>query len=386
MRNLRFWAFALLIGLSLAGCQETPERVKDNMKSYGENPQLAEPEVTYCSVDELREAKLTDTDNGNLILTEDVDFSAIEDIGILHIKMEDGFLDDGNIEKYASLFQIDKEGFVEGEASGFGKCITYGEGEEDDYMNICENGGMAYIAKHNSSPGTGEAKAEYSLAKDDISGVFVDFPDGSVSLPRFCQDIERWMDREMPIEGVSHKVSDVAVRGQDGGKDTLSMCVEYEYKGIRFNNHTTPLYGDTYYENGDVDLLTTYFMTLMDFGSQGVPSFFTRNESFSIESSDPITQVVDLGSAIKVVKDTMSGFGISKIQEILPLYIPYTPEHSKMPGKKIEARPVYAFLTGKDEEETPDRLVSGLGRYRHFFLVDMVTGELWTDLEMERKG
>ena len=387
MRHIKFLAFALCASLFLAGCQETPDRVKENMETYGDNPQVAATEITYCSIDDLREAKITGMGSGNLVLPEDVDFSAIEGIDVLHMKIEDGFLNDKNIEKYTSMFHMDKEKFAEGEAPGYGRRVYYDGGEGDDYMDIWENGGMAYMAGQAAGSGTSTVEAEYRLDQDDISGVSIDFPSGPVGLPKLCQEIEEWLDEGMPIDGVSHKISDVAVRKQEGsGKETLSMCAEYEYKGIRFNYHASPIFGEDILEGNNTDLITTYLMTEMDFENPILPSFFTRNESFSIESSEPVTQVVDFESAVRIVEKTMSGFGSFYIQEILPLYMPYTVEHCKMPGKKMEARPVYAFLTKGEEEGEPDRGIMKLGRYGHFFLVDMVTGELTTDLELERKG
>lgn len=387
MRHIKFCAFALCASLFFAGCQETPDKVKENMETYGDNPQVAEMEITYCSIENLRETKLTDMGSGNLKLPKDVDFSSIEGIDMLHIKIEDSFLNDRNIEKYASMFHMDKEEFVEGEAPGYGRRVYYEGGEGDDYMDIWENGGMAYMAGQGAGSGASIVEAAYRLDRDDISGVSIDFQSGPVRLLELCRDIEGWLDENMPIDGVSHKISDVAVRKQeDTGKETLSMCAEYEYKGVRFNYHASPIYGEEILEGNKTDLITTYLMTEMDFENPGRPSLFTRNESFSIESSDPVTQVVDFESAVRIVEKTMSGFGSFHIQEILPLYMPYTVEHSKMPGKKLEARPVYAFLTEKEAESEPEQGIMKLGRYGHFFLVDMVTGELTTDLELERKG
>ncbi len=387
MRYTKFCAFALCAGLLLAGCQETPEGVKENMKTYGDNPQVAETKITYCSVDELREAKITGLDSGNLVLPKDVDFSSVEGVDVLHLKIEDGFLTDENIGKYTSMFHMDKVEFAEGEAFGYGKRVFYEGDEEDDYMDIWENGGMAYMAGQAAGSGASTVEAAYRLDKDDISGVSINFKSGSVGLPKFCRDTEQWLDEEMPIDGVSHKISDVIVRKQDGsGKNTLSLCAEYEYKGVRFNYHAGPISGEEILEGGKTDLITTYLMTEMDFEDSDSPSFFTRNESFSLESFDPVTQVVDFESAVRIVKNAMSGFGVSEIQEIIPLYMPYTVEQSKMPGKKMEARPVYAFLANRKPEGEPDRGVMKMGRYGHFFLVDMVTGEMTTDLEMEQKG
>ena len=76
----------------------------------------------------------------------------------------------------------------------------------------------------------------------------------------------------------------------------------------------------------------------------------------------------------------MSGFGVFHVSEAIPLYFMFLKDYEEAPGKKIEARPVYAFLVTEKSEDM-NLGVLKRGQCKHFFLVDMVTGEFTTDLD-----
>ena len=107
------------------------------MKKYGDNPQLESSEFTYCSVDEIKQAKLPELTGSNLSFPEHIDFSGVEDVEILHLSLEKDFLNESNVEKYMALFggdleEIEREKKSDETDSGV-DIIEY-ENESGDYM------------------------------------------------------------------------------------------------------------------------------------------------------------------------------------------------------------------------------------------------------------
>lgn len=65
------------------------------MEEYGENRQVKQSEITYCTVDELKNTQMPDVPMGALTLPETVDFSAVEGVGILHLSVKKHFFGRG---------------------------------------------------------------------------------------------------------------------------------------------------------------------------------------------------------------------------------------------------------------------------------------------------
>ena len=385
MRKLkRILLFAgLCFGLFLSGCQETPEQVEENMSRYGDNPQVDESEITYCTVAELREMQMPDCGEGAVRFPDTVDFSRIEEIGLLHLSWVNNFLAEDNVKKFADLFGVDREKFQVGEMMEKGDIFVYRNGK-DKYMNISVDGGMAQGSGVSYDPQKNKVESKYSLDEEDVSGVTVRLKDGEVNLAKLCQDTESWLEENMPVDGFHYKVSDAWVRKENRRADddpvrVVSMCAEYDYKGMRLNNHTMPL--DEEDEEFQTKSITTYMSVLFDYESQGIPCFFSQNVFFTVASPEPVEKVVDLASAVRIVKEKMSGFGAIRFTKILPIYALYYEDNTETSGADIEARPVYAFMV---EEESEDQLVGVIkvNRCKRFFYVDMITGELTASFEI----
>ena len=389
MKYVKMLLVVLVFGLLLCGCQKTPDEVIENIEQYGDNPQLKASEVLYYSVDELKETKLSDigVKVNNLELPSDVDFSNVEKVEVLHLLIEDNFLEDNIIEKYTELFGIENKKLKKREAgeSSWGNSLLYEEKNIKKHFDMFENGGMAYIdgLSYDIKPNVIEKK--YNLDREDVSEVNVLLSDGDVNLAEMCEEKEKWLDNNMHIDGISYKISDVFVRAidtDDNELKKLSMCAEYEYKGIRFNNHTSPLAEET--EDYSSRELTTFLATELEYEDSGLPSFFSRNIDVSIDYTENIEKVVDFESAINILEETISGFGVFHISEIIPLYALYLKNNEEAPGAGIEARPVYAFLVKKELDDFGRGIIK-INGCEHFFFIDMVTGELTTDLDVERK-
>lgn len=384
MKNIKMLFLVFAIGLLLCGCQETPEKVKQNMKEYGDNPQVESSEITYCSVAELKKSKMPEITGSNLSFPKEVDFSHVEDVEILHLSIAKNFLEDKNVEKYAKLFGVDKKKLKkEGEETPWGKMLSYDSEKEQDYLNISENGGVARMAGvlYDGEPNVVEKT--YNRDKEDISKVKVTLADGTVNLAKLCRDTEQWLEDNMQIDGIRYKISDVYVRKSEKNKDapkTLSMLAEYDHKGIRFNYHMKAESVED--ENFETKAITTFHGIQLGLADSGIPSLFSRNIDVAIDSAEKVEQVVDFESAVNMVKEKMSGFGVLEISEVLPLYSLNLMDNSEKPGARIEARPGYAFLV-KEKQEDNNNVILKMNECKHWFFVDMATGELVTDLEIK---
>lgn len=384
-----FLVFSLAFGL--CACQQTPEQVKQNMAEYGENKQVEQSEITYCTVDELRNAQMPDVDMGVATLPERVDFSAVEGVEVLHLIVEKDFLSEPKekpkAEKCAQLFGLGLGMFEKKEDDAWGGTIRYDD-EKGQYMNISENGGMAQGAGFGYDPVENVVEHMYQEGeiKSNTTEVNIQLDDGTVNLAQFCQDTEQWLEEHMAVGGgVRYKVSDAYVRkrkakGKKAGSHSaniISLCAEYDYKGIRLNNHTMSLSKED--EEFNTIPITTQLFTIMDFEKKEMPCFFSRNVMFHLDSSEPVEKIVDLASAVRIVKEKLSGFDALHFTKVTPLYVPYVGDKGEGPGAEIEARPVYAFLIEKEQKPQMTGIVKS-NSCHNFLYVDMVTGELTAEL------
>ncbi len=388
MKRVEIFLAVLCAAVYLCACQEAPREVEENMKKYGDNPQLESSEITYCSVDEMKQAKLPEITGSNLSFPEYIDFSEIEGVEILQLSLEKDFLNEGNVKKYMELFEGNLNEIKSRKKSdemGFGGAIIEYENEEEQkYISILENGGMVHMAGLSYTYFPNKIEHKYQIDKEDISNVNVLLRDKEVNLDELCKSTEEWMQENFPIKGIQYKISDAFVRKMD---DTdarkVSMCAEYEYKGIRLDDHTMPQMEEKW--DLSTECVTTNLVVQMEYDAANIPSYFSRNEGFVIDSTEKVEKVVDFESAVKIVNETLSGFGTFEITEVCPLYALYVEGDSNMPGARINARPVYAFLVQAPGEE-PGMGILKFGTCKNFFLVDMVTGELVTDSDIGRSG
>lgn len=359
------------------------------MEQYGENTQAEDAKITYCSVDELKGKKISAVDAGNITISSEADFSNIEDVAVLQLSFEQNFLTENNKEKYAELFGVDKDKLQDEDAGGrdWGRGACYDNEKKRKYLYMLESGGMAYMAGSsydNIAFDTIEKK--YNTDEEDISGINIVLNDTEINLSDMCKNTEQWLEDHMYIDGLHYKISDVYIRKQENNATddrAISMWAEYEYKGIHFNGYTTPL--DEYDDDNNWKMLTTTAFILLDYyENPDMPSRFSRNTNFVIDSSEPVEKVIDPDSAVSILKDTLSGFGVFHISKVLPLYVLYLKDYAEAPGAGIEARPAYAFLVEDINRKHDTDYGTGLIKtncYEHFFFVDMETGELTTDLK-----
>lgn len=380
----------------LCGCHKTPQEVIDRTKDYGKNEQIAKNvDITYYEPLELKNANISDVniDTGNIELPDKIDFSAIEDVSLLHMSYEKDFLSDKD--QYLQLFGVNKNTFSESSDGMLGVCETYDSKTEKKGFNISDNGFISYysgvtydyIVGENADDEDAQFQTiinnEYDIDTNDISETNITLNDGSINLLKMCRKAEKWLTKKMPAGQLEYHISDALTKTllypQDKKESpVLTLCAELEYKGIRLNNHVSQISDNSEKKLVGCDINISY-------DTQNTITFFSNGKgTIKLNSAESLEKIVDFKSAVNLVNKKLADFNKLKIEKIIPLYVIYstydidTNDYISAPGKSIDARPVYAFLFNK-KDENEDLGISK--EYEHFVIVDMETGELTTDFE-----
>lgn len=385
--TISFLAFCL--ASLCCGCQETPQEVRERMNSYGENKQMASQERTYCTVAELKEAKLPDADMGldNIILPQGVDFSEIENIAILSLSFEENYTE--NKDEAIDLFEIDEHSLTSDtfdEERNMGRTVIYDSPAHEKYLAVEDNGFVSFISGLtydyiNGKAHYGSTLEKYDLQAEDISGRKVELADGEADIAKVRESAEKWLNEKMPMKGCEYHISDAYVRELDSTgekKKQLSFYAEVICGGMRFNSYASKEPAD----NAQVDFYM--YGIQLNYDGSGQMSFFSNGVGkINVDSRQEIKEVIDLRSAIQLMNEEMSGFSELKITKILPMYVLY-PQYKtdeelySVPGQKMEGRPVYAFLIAEGTDDT-EFGINKSNAYKVIF-VDMVTGEVTTNI------
>ncbi len=392
MRIYKICVIFLCLVLLLFGCQETPEEVQERMNRYGENNQVNTDELKRCTIEQLKMTKKSDLQSGldNMVLPEDVDFSQIESLAILDLAYEDDFT--GNRDKYIKMFNIDKS-TIHINNHGAGKTEAY---ESDDasarkYFAIENSGFISYISDMTYAYIKDEVNKvdtveRYEVGRDDLSQKSIAFEQEEVVLSDMIHTAEGWLEKNMPIDPFHYHIADVYIRNlkfSKGNRKQLSFGAHITYGGVFLNPYISDIDGQF---KGQTVLSQT--SVNMNYEGKDKLTFFSNgNGRIKINSAEPITtEIIDLESAAVLVNELLASFHELKISKLLPLYALY-PEYPtddtafSSPGQKLQARPVYAFLINMDKEEVSE---FGINRSaEHYVYVDMVTGEITTDFEMD---
>ena len=348
---------------------------------------MASKEQKRCTIDELKEAKLSEVDVelDNINLPEDVDFSDIESIALLELSFEENYM--GQKGEALELFGIEEESLVDTfDAKNMGRTVIYDSLTHAKYLAVGENGFVSFVggltydyindkAKYQDTP------EKYDLDIDDISGKMVELKEGKTEIAAVRETAEQWLDDNMPMEGCGYRISDVYVRELDCSgeqRKQLSFYAEIWCQGLRFNSCASKM--------SDSGSQMDFFIQGIQLNYDGMDalSFFSNSVGkIHIDSREEVDEVIDLQSAIQRMNEEMSGFRELNISKILPMYVLYPiyetdEELYGAPGQKLEGRPVYAFIIKEGVDDTEFGI--NKGNTTRTIFVDMVTGEVTTDI------
>lgn len=295
-----------------------------------------------------------------------------------------------NEKKFADLFGFDISKLKEINGNRVGGLIKQGDDEEKKiHYGIGDNGFLAYMSGHWFDESIeSNVEKRYDILKEDISNVSIDSDEEIISLSDLCKENEEWFNKNIGTSTLTYNVTDALVREIKYESETvkkISLCGEFNYKGIYFNNH---LYNVIESNDGTYKtIVTNAIMSEYEDGDTMV-RFTVNNNLFEIIDSKKIDRVVDFESAVRIVEEKLASFNQFEFCDVRPLYIMETISDDSgnidpsAPGMEIVAKPVYAFLEkgNLSYDELPDDIVIALNKYNRFVYVDMVTGELVTDI------
>lgn len=362
----------LCLAFLLAACQQTPKEVSERMSGYGDNAQMSSDDIQYCTLSELQKTDIKDihVSLDNMVLPDQVDFSQIESVSTLELSFETNYTDERG--RVAEVFGIDSGSLAEQPKDYQGRQFMY---EADGtYFVVCDDGFFSYFTGLDWQEKTHRGfQGQYDLDTEDVSGKSIEFGNGEkAEISEMCQKAEQWMNENIPLNGCRYHVTDAYVREletKEGLRRQLSLGVDISYKGIRFNNYASssgndPATHGIFADYDNVDMLS---------------GFSIGTGLLKVDSEKPVEKLVDFESAVKLANEKVSGFNQNKITKILPLYM-LQPEYEtekqvySVPGQKVKARPVYAFMM-KREDDSSEFGINKCNVYQ-VVAVDMVTGEV----------
>lgn len=370
----------------LAGCQKTPEAVQKNMSEYGKDTQMEEKELSFCTIDELQKKTLPQPKGRNLTFPENVRFSDIEEVDLFDLNIHKNFMTKENTDKYFNLFHIKKDTPVKMvDYEAFGKMALY-ENSSGQYFTIGENGGLVCILGEDNDNLSDMKKPETWKREEDVfSKISFLLGDKKENLQEYCKKKQKWLDQNMGGEGITYRITNVdRFEEKKSKRDLIGFSASYAYKGIPFNDRLDLSVDDDSFVTHNI---LNPFFSIGLFDDKDHLSFFSRNCFFEIQSPKKVDKVITPECAAGIVEEKMSGFGILHIEQAFPMYALFCKDTTGLfqkTGAEYEARPVYAFAVNKSaaEYEQNDITIPSNG-IKHFFLVDMVTGEFTTDMDTE---
>ena len=380
-----FVAFCLVF--LLVGCQQVPDEVREKMENYGQGGQIGKTEVSYYTIEELRNASIEELDHvpHNLKLPEKVDFSGIESIGTLVLKRPEDY--DENKEKIAKLFEIKnpKWKLVAGGAIDYPTSYWYEYRGEDAYLAVDENGEISYINEQVYDEDERLRTVErVHLNREECPKMTCNLDSGQIPLPEVLEKAQEWVDGcEILQDEFDYELRTVCVKEKPDRTHLVVMLVQRMYKGVGLNYLAEGDYeGDTTripYEGAWVDL---------SFAEPDKPYFFYNYMPAYIVEEEPVDEVIDFQSAVHLVEEELSGFSRLKVCEIRVEYMIYAEksenenDNKEKEGAIFHTKPVYSFLI---EFGKVDDAVETLGIFESeeyvYVNVDMTDGTVITNFE-----
>ena len=388
-RIVRLRALVVLCSAAfLTACQKMPDSVAEQQKHYGENPIIEDVEIQYCTLEQLKETTMSDITYvpDNMILPEQVDFSAAEEVDILELAFYKDYMQqkDEIAEEFSVFHPVweDFSGVLQGDTA-----MIYEDAAVQEYLSVGDNGEIILL-KNRVYEDLGDSD---SISIKEI----IRYPK-TASAEDICslkqekvavKDVIEWMEqylRESPVlnHDFTYRIQTVYIRELTDSTDRVSALATLSYKGLVLD-----------YFGGGIQMIDNYpkvaqmdaFVDL-NMDSMGQIDGFSNNGQFIITSVEKLEKVVSPETAIRLVEKEISGFQEMEIADIKLLYALYPEydfkagtEYYGAPGNVVRARPVYSFMIayGQDDSRT------GITENNTFCYVnvDMVTGEITTNIK-----
>lgn len=375
---------AFFILCLLAGCQQTPDEVLERMENYGHGKQIEKSEEDYCTIEELRNARIEDIDHvpDNLELPQQVDFSGIESISNLTLKRYENY--GMHKDDIAALLDVKNPNWIMEE--GDSKWYEYEDAERKIYLAVDENGEVVYIGndlyedtEEEENPPTIE---RIYLNREECPTITCKMKDEEILLPDLINYMDKWIDNcEYFQDEFEYEVKTVFVKEKEDKTNRVSMVLQKMYKGVGLNYIA--------FGNGGWDMKSlAYTGTELDItiDELGKPSFLSDETKVYIEKEEPIEEVLTFNSAVNLVEETLSGFSKIEVCEIRVEYMiraemwENEENNTSIPGAVFHTTPVYSFLIEFPEEYDDTLGILECNEYA-YVNVDMTDGTIITNFK-----
>ncbi len=378
-----FIAFCLLY--LLVGCQQVPDEVKDRMENYGEGGQIEKTELSYCTVEELRNASMDDIDHvpDNLTLPKKVDFSGIESIENLVLKRQEDY--DENKEKIAELFGVKnpKWNLIEGYMEDYHTSDWYEYKGKDAYLAVDKNGELSYIDEEEYDEGERLHTVErVHLNREECPDMVCNLKNGQIPLSEMLEKTQEWVDGcEILQDEFDYELRTVCVKKKPDKTHRVAVLFQPMYKGVGLN----------YLADGDGDLSIIPYegaRVVLNFAEIDKPFYFCNYTNAYIVEENPIDEVLDFKSAVNLVDEKLSGFAGLKVCEIRIEYMIYAEksenenDNVEREGAVFHTKPVYSFLIEFGEVDDARETLGIFEKDEYVYVnVDMTDGTITTNFK-----
>ncbi len=388
MRKINLVLFVIFCVLFLvlpAGCQQVPDEVKNRMENYGEGGQIEKTEVSYCTIEELRNAGIEELDHvpGNLKLPKKVDFSGVESIGTPVLKRLEDY--DENKEKIAELFGVENPEWNYVDGHDYNTSNWYEYKGKDAYLAVDENGEITYINKQVYDEDERLRTVErIHLNREECPQMTCNLKSGQIPLSEMLEKTQEWVDGcEILQDDFDYEIRTVCVKKKPDRTHNVVLLVQRMYKGVGLNYLAEDDYGDDSamipYEGSRV---------VLDFAEPDKPYFLYNYTPVYVVEEEPVDEVIDFQSAVNLVEEKLSGFGRVKVCEIRIEYMIYAEksenenDNKDREGAVLHAKPVYSFLIefGKVDDAAERSDIFEWDEYV-YVNVDMTDGSVITNFE-----
>ena len=370
----------LLNVICMSACHAVPQKVQDNMKHYGDNKADEKYELTYCSVEDLRNASMDSIPNKdqNITYPTKVDFSKVKEIDdVAYSLVKDYTKYD---EYYMDLFGMKKLDKTVFQGTWDGDTSDYFE-DEKDIMWINPSGEMAYIDKKKNEVDHSAEIVKIYLTRNDSTDHMIHLIDGDILLTDLLNQVSESVKSVKCNESFELEPRAVYIRKNTEGKDVVSIEYEISHKGMILDYYGVGFKDD--FESTQIETMCSYIEVTVEKISR--LSYFSMLGMFEIDKQEPIDQIIDFPSAIRIFENEVASFHDLKVAEIEPIYIlrPVYEETGKTyylkAGRQIETRPVYSFMIQCADDNKSENGILESNEYA-YVNVDMITGEVYTNL------
>lgn len=365
----------IMLMMVMAGCQTTPESVKDKTENYIPSEDVEKTDISYVNIEHLldNQEQVLEKEYQNIQLLDTIQIEQPDEVCVLSMKLCEGFATEEKVKKIISAF-FQKDDYEEKiknykeEEWASGNVLGFHVNTEKDRA-ILQDDGFCCLCREKQSVFVENLSSIYHIDWKDKYGDCV-LNGKKRSIDEAVKDVNDWCNENWKLmePNYFYQVKNV-YKCKDKTGDFLFFEVCKNYRGIPFEDINFMAENEESYFNSILEV------TMREEGI--ISGIRNNNFCYEIESEQNHSdKLIGLGEALQIVEQKMAG---SHINEIIDIDIKYEikwigdkeKESVNTPGTKFEARPVWSLIIDAPKYQSAN------GQWaRKFINVDMVTGEV----------